>query len=393
MNVALLGLGLQGKAALHDLVTFGTFEQILAIDSSAASLDWVKARFASASVSTGRLDLNRPNALAEVLSAVPAGIVIDLLPIQLIPQTARQAIQAGWHYVNTYYTLPELCRLDQQAQSKGLIMLPECGFDPGIDLVLAGDGFRKLDAVTEYLSYGGGVPEASACDNPLNYKITWTFEGVLNSYYRPARIVRDGQVLDIPGEEIFAPANTHTVDIGEVGRLEAFPNGDVTKYVDMLGLENIQRAGRYALRWPGHCRFWYVISKLGLLTDKNVKINGMEISQRRILAQLIEPRLKYQENERDIAVLRVEVAGQKAGENRRLVYEMIDYRDLNTGLMAMNRTVGFTAAIAAQMIADGSISKPGLLSLLADIPYRPFVEHLTQRGINVRLTPLPGASH
>ena len=33
--------------------------------------------------------------------------------------------------------------------------------------------------------------------------------------------------------------------------------------------------------------------------------------------------------------------------------QVIDYRDLDTGLMAMNRMVGFPAAIAARMIADG----------------------------------------
>ncbi len=50
--------------------------------------------------------------------------------------------------------------------------------DPGIDLVLLGEAVRSLDHVEEIISYGAGFPEPEATDNPLKYKVTWTFEGV-----------------------------------------------------------------------------------------------------------------------------------------------------------------------------------------------------------------------
>jgi saccharopine dehydrogenase-like NADP-dependent oxidoreductase len=63
---------------------------------------------------------------------------------------------------------------------------------------------------------------------------------------------------------------------------------------------------------------------------------------------------------------------------------VIDLRDLASGLLAMNRTVGYTASIGAQMILRGDIEKRGLLSPLTDIPTDVFFTELRQRGIVVR---------
>lgn len=62
---------------------------------------------------------------------------------------------------------------------------------------------------------------------------------------------------------------------------------------------------------------------------------------------------------------------------------MVDSRDLETGFMSMNRTVGFTASIGAQMIQAGIISNKGFLNPLLDVPYEPFVNELEKRDIHI----------
>jgi saccharopine dehydrogenase-like NADP-dependent oxidoreductase len=79
----------------------------------------------------------------------------------------------------------------------------------------------------------------------------------------------------------------------------------------------------------------------------------------------------------------VEAAGVKNGRKTRLVFQVLDRRDLSTGLFAMNRTVGYTASIVAQMIGRGDIEERGLLSPIRHIPYEPFAEELAARGIHV----------
>ena len=67
----------------------------------------------------------------------------------------------------------------------------------------------------------------------------------------------------------------------------------------------------------------------------------------------------------------------------------IDFRDFETGFTAMNRTVGYTASIGAQMIGAGQITKHGLLSPATDVPYENFVLELNKRGISVTLETMP----
>ncbi len=383
MNVVLLGLGLQGRAALYDLVKHSTFEKIIAVDIVQQAVDWAQEKFSDEHVKVLQFDVAKDASLSELLTQYKNGVVVDLLPIQFIPLVSSAAITKGWHLVNTYYTHDVHQKLHQEAVNKGLAILPEFGLDPGIDLVVAGNGMSNMDTVTEFFSYGAGIPEPKACTNPLNYKISWIFEGVLNMYSRPATIIQNGETITIPAHDIFNEKWLREVIIDELGTLECHPNGDVTQYTSLARLESVRNAGRYSMRYPGHAKFWNVMAKLGLLEDKKVKIDHHEFSQRKVLVRLFEPALQYAHNERDMTILKVELAGKKDGQSVQHVYEMVDYRDLETGFSSMSRTVGFVASIGAQMIQSGAISKKGLCNPLFDVPYEFFIKELEKRNIHV----------
>ncbi|MGD9047521.1 MAG: saccharopine dehydrogenase C-terminal domain-containing protein, partial [Anaerolineae bacterium] len=230
-----------------------------------------------------------------------------------------------------------------------------------------------------------GFPEPAATDNPLKYKVTWTFEGVLRSYLRAGRVIREGRVVEIEATEIFRPEQIHELEVEGLGRLEAFANGDALKYAGLLGLDpaGLRNLGRYVLRWPGHCKLWQTLVDLHLLDDEPAFVDGVAVDRKRFLAAVIEPHIRYQAGERDVVVVRIDVRGRKDGRRTRLVHQVIDLRDLETGHTAMSRTVGYTASIGAQMIARGQISKPGLLSPVNDVPYDLLVRELQKRGIQV----------
>ena len=65
---------------------------------------------------------------------------------------------------------------------------------------------------------------------------------------------------------------------------------------------------------------------------------------------------------------------------------MIDRRDLETGLLAMQRTVCYTAIIGAQMILSGQITKRGLLTPTRDIPSDILIKELGKREITIQRT-------
>jgi len=383
MKILLLGVGLQGKAALYHLVNSSAVTKVIAADANYDDLSTYVETLKTDKVTPIELDVRDRAQVAKQMQLVQA--VIALLPQQFRLDVAKLAVENNIHFIETSYTMPEYGELDKLAKEKNITLLPECGLDPGIDLVLAGRAVREFDEVHELLSYGTGVPELEAADNPIKYKISWTFAGVLSAYQRPSRLMKNGQIIELTPSEMFDAANLHTVDMAGLGNMEAYYNGDAVKYLDILGIKDtVTDTGRYTLRWPGHSAFWKTMVELGFLREDPVKVNGQEVSPRQFVHNLLLPQLQYQENERDVAAIRIEATGLKNGKRKRVIYQMIDRRDLGTGLLAMQRTVGYTTSIGAQMILNGQIQKRGVLTPTHDIPSDIFIEELKKNNINVQ---------
>lgn len=385
MNALVLGAGLQGKAVIHDLSRSELVDRILVADLDLAAAQRFLDKGGYHKVRAVQADALDPAVLRRLISENRSDIVVCMLPAHLSGRIAEVCVECGVPFVNTSYA-QWLGELDQRAREKGVILLPEMGFDPGIDLIVGRMALDELDQVEGFYSYGGGLPEPAACDNPLNYKITWTFDGVLKAYCRPARLLRQGRAVEIPGDEIFQEENIHFIEVPELGRLEAYPNGDATRFVEVFGLgPELKEMGRFATRWPGHSAFWRIMAKLGFLGDQPVELGeGVSVSPREFLVKLLEPRLQFRENERDVVVLRVKVWGRRGGRKRAVTYDLVDYRDLATGLFAMNRTVGFAASIGAQMVLKGEITGAGVLSPVKVVDGQRFLDELAARGIKVQ---------
>jgi len=389
MKAIVLGMGLQGKAVIHDLESSSLITEIFAADlfTTAKSLAEADAYLAARGYSKTkaiRLDVSIEKELGGKFSDRDIDIVICMLPIQLALTAARAALDAGIPFVSSNYTY-DLSVLDDIAREKGGIILPEMGLDPGIDQALGRLAMDELDVVYGINSYGGGIPAPEcADDSPIKYKISWIFDRVLDVYVREARLIKNGRLHIVSGNEIFKAENVHEITFSGIGAVEAYLNGDSERYVKIFGLGNeLLEMGRYALRWPGHSKFWRTMVELGLLDDNPIQINTTEISPRSFLARCLTPKLQYRSDEKDIALLRVEAWGLKDNKKVKVRYDLIDYRDLETGLFAMNRTVGFTASIGALMILSGKITGAGVLSPVRHVPPHEFIKEVEARGMRV----------
>lgn len=392
MKVLLLGVGMQGKAALYDLANSSAVTELVAADQDIDALKhYATQRGIAEAVRCAAVDASQPSSLDDVFDFGPA-VVIDLLPIVFIPKVIAACLRHGAHLVNTYYVTEEVRSYSAQAEQIGISILPEFGLDPGLDLVMLGHALQEVEAVERLRMYGAGIPAPEAADNAIRYKVSWTMAGVLRSYYRSARLVLEGEELKIPADQIFSPEHVHLKRVGNLGELEAFPNEDVISYVKGLNVDwsVVDDAGRYTLRWPGHCAFWKKIVDLHLLDPEPVNVDGTLVDRRAFLSTALGPHLQYKSDERDLAIVRVEVRGSQSGRPVDVAYQVVDGRDLNTGFTAMSRTVGFTASIGAQMLASGHISKGGLLSPASDVPFEHFAEELGKRGIHIQRELTPG---
>ena len=384
MKAIVLGVGLQGKAVIHDLERSDLISRIYATDINLVDAKTYLDRMGYAKTRVVKLDVSREKDLAGKYSEMGVDVVICMLPIELALTAAKAAMDASIPFVSSNYTY-QLQELDALAKEKGIIILPEMGLDPGIDLVLGRLAVDELDQVHGLYSYGGGVPALEcANDNPIRYKISWIFDRVLAVYTREARLVKDGRLHVIPGDEIFRPENVHEIEFPGIGKLEAYPNGDAERYVEIFGLDKeLVEMGRFALRWPGHSKFWRKMVDLGLLDDTPISVGGTELSPRSFISQWLTPRLQYTDEQRDLALLRVEAWGIKEGRKVKVIYDLVDYRDLSTGLFAMNRTVGFTSSIGALMILAGGITGAGVLSPVRHVPPHAFLKEVKARGMRV----------
>lgn len=402
-NILLLGLGMQGQAALYDLVQQSEGFHVTVVDSR-PDMGGRLARYPSDRFTSRRIHLSGEADLAELMQEVD--VVIEALPAPFSLAAARVAAKSGVHLVNSMYCIspqetdPDKIRIikdsmrkiDRDAKANKVSILPEFGMDPGIDLVMAARALSEMEEVSEFYSYGAGFPVPEASDNPLRYKFSWSPIGVMRAYLRPAKIISKGRVIEIAAEEIFSKKNIHHLDLEEVGvPLECYPNGNSVYYADLFGLKgSVQEMGRYACRLPGHCAFWEIMAKSGFLSETPIQVGEIPVSPAQFTAALLASQLRFQyvENEQDMSLIRTDVRGIRKGKRTRLIYQLVDRRDLKTGFTSMQRTVGFTMSLGARLILEGRLNKTGLLSPI-DVPYELLAQGLSGHGIRIIRKEMP----
>ncbi|HPI98225.1 MAG TPA: saccharopine dehydrogenase C-terminal domain-containing protein [Synergistales bacterium] len=396
-KVVILGYGMQGQAALHDLVTRSDVSEIIVADNR-ADLDVLLKQYPVERVKPSALDATDREQLSGLMT--DADLVLEFLPGKFAFAVGQLAAELGVNLVSSmYYVNPgeedpvkvaeqrkAFEALDRKAKEKGITILTEFGMDPGLDLVLGAKALSEFDEVSEFYSYGAGFPAPEFTDNPLKYKFTWSIIGVMFSYLRPAKVISGGGVREVPAREMFSKDNMHLLDVPEIGRtLECFPNGNTNHYAELFGLkETIREMGRYICRWEGHGAFWEVMAKSGFLDQKPVRVGNCEVVPAEFCAALLasQDQFFYREHEQDMALVRMDVRGRSEGKNKRVIYQLIDRRDLETGFTAMQRTVGFTASIGCQLILNGEFKETGVV-LPMKVPFELVEREIGLRGMTV----------
>jgi len=221
-----------------------------------------------------------------------ADLAVSLLPYAYHPTVARLCVKHRKHMVTTSYVKEPMVQLDGAAQEAGVILLNEIGVDPGIDHMAAMKIIHQVQRdggeITSFTSWCGGLPAPEANTNPLGYKFSWSPKGVLLAGKNAARFQRDGQEINIPGEELFDHCWSVPVEVeGRVIEFEGYPNRDSLPYMQTYGIENPQTFFRGTLRYPGWCETWYALHTLKLLDTSRVLAGGSTLAQ--FVADVLPP--------------------------------------------------------------------------------------------------------
>lgn len=391
-----LGAGSQGVAAAFDLALNGSAARVTVADASLSksriAVQRIRALFSARNAVCPRLtatavDAQRESDLYKTIHGHNG--VLNALPSRLNLGAARASIAARAHYVDLggpFEITQDILRLDRPAQKMNVALVPDAGLAPGLCNAAAADGIARLDKADSVRLYAGALPERPL--SPLGYKRVSNLEGVLSSYFGVAHFLSNGQVTQAAGfsdrEEISLPA--------PLGPLEAFVVGGAASTAPWTFEGRVRRYVFKTLRYPGHHEKILCLKELGLLDEKPVAVNGQSVSPRKLFLAAAQPRLEHPDV-RDMAILRVIVSGQQAGQPLEWTYDLLEFEDGATGFSGLQRVAGFSAAAALALLVTETVRARGIAPLERSFPPGLYLESVQKRGLRLRvLSSSPGGN-
>jgi lysine 6-dehydrogenase len=377
----ILGSGRQGTAAAYDMIRWGEAERVVLADADLHAAKMAAERVnqltGSTAAEAAQVNAGDKGAVRELLngahaclSAVPYWFNLDITEAAL--QAKVNLCDLGGH--------TDIARLQhrfaEKAKAAGISIIPNCGQVPGMGTSLCVYAMHLLDQARDVFMWDGGIPQNPR--PPFNYMLTFNIAGLTNEYAEPAIFLRNGKITTVePMTEL------ETVEFAEpFGKLEAFVAGGGTDTMPWTYEGKLRTLQNLTLRWPGHFAQLRAYWDLGLWGTEPIQVGDQEVVPRQVFHALFQPKVTFPGDE-DVVIVRVKVLGIKDGEPAQALVEVIDYFDKETGFSAMERGTGWSAAIVAEMMAQGEMPH-GAGGVETMVPAKPFVEGLRARGISVR---------
>ncbi len=372
MRVIVLGGGLVGGPMARDLAADARFEVTVADRDPQA----LAALAAQATLTPLTQDLSDPSAVTALVGDFD--FVVDAVPGFMGFQTLKAVIEAGRNVVDIAFFPEDPFALDGLAREQGVTAIVDCGVFPGMGSVLIGRDARRLDEVTDVLTFVGGLPDVRQW--PWEYRAVFSPVDVIEEYTRPARYLENGELVTRP-----ALSDPELIDFPGIGTLEAFNTDGLRTMIQTIGAPNMKEK---TLRYPGHIQKVRLLRECGFFSDKEIEVGGQLVRPVDVTAKLLFPMWQLQPGEGDITVMRIRVEGLEAGRRAVFVHELVDRYDHAQGVSSMARTTGYTATMAVRAVADGiytaqGISPPEFLGREPGCAAF-LLKGLAQRGVNYR---------
>ena len=361
-------------------------------------------------------------------------LVVSMIPPSMHVIVAKACLKHQKNMVTTSYTSPAMAALDEEAKKEGIIILNEIGEDPGIDHMGAMQMINQVNEdggkIISLKSYGSGIPSFEHNNNPYGYKFSWSPGGLIKAAQTPAVYIRDGQKIEVSGEDLLE--HSWLVEVEGLGIFETYANRDSTNYLSDYGLEDIPDFYRGLLRHPGYCNSIQSMKDLNLINeDTSHELEGVTYKQftaspvgaednsdikqvvadrldlktssdiikqllwlglfddrlipirkgtnADVLLGLMQEKMVYEEHEKDMIILHNELIVEFDNRiEKRMATMKVEGRPY--GHSAMARAVSLPAAIASRLILEGTIRSKGVLKPISTEIYKPVLTELIENG-------------
>lgn len=360
-----------------------------------------------------------------------ADIVISMLPSRMHHLVAETCVETGRNLVTASYLTPAIRRLDKEARNKGIVLMNECGVDPGIDHMSAMQGIQRIreenGELLAFESNTGGLVAPGYENNPWQYKFTWNPRNVILAGSEGARFLHNGKFKYIPYQKVFQ--RIETIRVPTLGAFEVYGNRDSLAYRETYGLQNLQTMFRGTIRRPGFCEAWDIFVQLGATDDtfimedtenmtyrefinsfmayeteipiekklanymgfsedtemmkrlkwlgifENKKIGVQGLTPAKVLQKILEEKWKLSAGDKDMIVMQHQFDFRRNGEHMKRYATMV-YIGQDSRHTAMSMTVGLPLAMTARRILEGSFSGKGVQLPITPEIYNPVLKEL-----------------
>jgi saccharopine dehydrogenase-like NADP-dependent oxidoreductase len=367
-----------------------------------------------------------------------ADFVVSMLPAFMHAPVAKNCVELGKHLATASYVSEQMQAFNEEAKKKGILLLNECGLDPGIDHASAMKIIEEIHEqggeITSFKSFCGGLVAPENNDNPWGYKFSWNPRNVILAGQGTAHYLENGEIKYIPYNRVFL--QTEIINVDGYGSFEAYANRDSLGYQNPYGLQNVKTLLRGTLRMPGYCNAWNIFVKLGMTDDTytiknadrftysewlssylpkgggelrhrvagfmrmeatpeaidklawlgffdNVKIELKEGTPAQILQNLLEKKWLLKENDKDMIVMQhlFEIDNSKNPALPKKIISSLVVKGEDQNHTAMAKTVGLPLAICLKNFLTGKFNLTGVQIPAHKEIYLPLLEELKDLGV------------
>ncbi|CAN5254019.1 saccharopine dehydrogenase C-terminal domain-containing protein [soil metagenome] len=405
MRVLLIGVGTVGEAIARISATADWCEAMILAD-----YDESRARTLSDALGGApkfpsvQVDARDPAAITDLARAHRADVVMNAVDPQFVMPIFTGALEADAHYMDMAVSLSkphpdrpfevtgvklgdEQFAMDSAWKAHGKLALVGMGMDPGLTDVFAAHAAKHaFDEVHEVHVRDGGDLEIPGFAFAPVFSIWTTIEECLN----PPIIWENGDwhttepfsaPESFPFPEGIGPVECVNVEHEEVVLIPRWLSTRKATFKYALGADFTEKLK--------------TIHALGMDRTDRVRVGGVEVAPRDVLAAITPDPISLGDKFRGRAVVGTWVLGLKDGQPREtFAYQMADAEDIwaRFGLQVVGWQTGFNPTIAMELLATGAWSGAGVLGPEAFDP-DPYLALLDLHGIHHAVVEMEPGAH
>jgi saccharopine dehydrogenase-like NADP-dependent oxidoreductase len=325
-TIMIVGAGRVGLAAAK--ISLSRLDHSVAlVDAQEGALEKARSELEYLEAPVSYHLATQPAALDQLFTSVKPDLVMCSTPFMINVQVAELAARHAVHYID-FTEDNEVTAAISKLRVESSTFVPQTGLAPGLVSYM---GLELLGSLGEPLSLDlrvGALPQVAF--GPAHYAITWSPEGLVNEYIKPAYRKVDGSVVRVEPlqdvERLLVNGVTYEgfTTAGGVGDLDAYPHIPSVEYK--------------TLRHPGHLDF-----------IKSVLLAGPDFTLEKGVARAKQ---LFDTTRDDVVVL----AAHAVDTNRRSASVGLHFRpNAVLGLTALELTTAGTGVAVAELILAGKL--------------------------------------